>query len=398
MAVVAAGMAGARGTSAPRMASRVGLATVIAAALILCGVSARAQTTPAQSADTPRARNVIVFLGDAGGIPTLNAAGVYAHDRPLSLFLHTMPHIALSETSSLNRWVTDSAAGMTAIMTGAKTNNGMLSVAPSADGKAVTSLKTILEYAEERGLSTGLVTNKQIWDATPAACYAHVDARSKKEEIFRQLLRPRFGDGVDILIGKGRRDAESALEGAGTTAAQAFAGAGYLFGDDPAALKPDTRRAAILRDQDFSPTVAVDGAISSLSRNPRGFFLMVEWDMHTDDPLTGLRHAVEMDDLIREVSGKVGKDTLILFTADHSFALRMIGGERGTPFARQYGEVAKRGVKPDANPLLNVLHDHAGEEVLAAGSGPGAERLHGFLPNTQLFHVIMGALGWTPDR
>lgn len=50
----------------------------------------------------PRARNVILFLGDAGGIPTLNAAGIYAHDKPQSLFIQHLPHIALSDTSSLN--------------------------------------------------------------------------------------------------------------------------------------------------------------------------------------------------------------------------------------------------------------------------------------------------------
>ncbi len=124
------------------------------------------------SAQAKPARNVILFLGDAGGIPTLHAAGVYAHDRPQSLFIQTMPYIALSDTSARNRWVSDSAAGMTAIMTGSKTNNGMVSVVPSADGNGVTPVKTILEYAEQRGLSTGVVTNKAIWDATPAACYA----------------------------------------------------------------------------------------------------------------------------------------------------------------------------------------------------------------------------------
>lgn len=354
-----------------------------------------AQAGPAQA---KTARNVIVFLADAGGVPTLNAAGVYAHDRPLSLFVHTMPHIALSDTSALDRWVSDSAAGMTAIMTGSKTNNGMVSVAPSPGGDGVTPLKTILEYAEERGLSTGVVTNEDIWDATPAATYAHVRARSDKDEIFRQLLAPRFGDGVDILIGKGRDDAEGAFARAGASPAQAFAQAGYHFGDDPAAVTPERRRVAVLRNEDFSAGPAVDAAISSLSRNPRGYFLMVEWDMHTDDPLKGLRHAAEMDDLVRQVSAKAGKDTLILFTADHSFALRMIGGDRATPYARQYAEAAAPGGKPDTHPLLNVLDSHTGEEVLVAASGPGAERVRGFIPNTQLFQIVMDAMGWTPDR
>jgi alkaline phosphatase len=363
-------------------------AAVVATAMLACmGGAAEAKT----------ARNVILFLGDAGGIPTLNAAGIYAHDRPQSLFIQSMPNIALSDTSALNRWVSDSAAGMTAIMTGSKTNNSMVSVTPSADG-GVTPVKTLLEYAEERGLSTGVITNKDIWDATPAACYAHVSARSNKDEIFQQLLAPRFGDGVDILIGKGLDDAETSFAKTGVSPAQAFARAGYLFGADPAAVTSATRRAAILRNDDFSPIPAVDAAISSLGRNSKGYFLMVEWDMHTDDPIEGLRHAVEMDELIRHVSAKAGEDTLILFTADHSFALRMVDGVRTAPYAKQYGEAMKPGVTIETHPLMSVLDDHTGEEVLAAASGPGAERLRGFIPNTRIFEVMMAALGWTPDR
>jgi alkaline phosphatase len=104
-----------------------------------------------------RARNVILFLADAGGLPTLNAASIYGHGAPQKLFINTMPHIALSDTSSASRWVTDSAAGMTAIVPGRRTENGVLAQSDAAvkgrkDGEP---LKTILEYAEERGFATG---------------------------------------------------------------------------------------------------------------------------------------------------------------------------------------------------------------------------------------------------
>ena len=74
-----------------------------------------------------RAKNVILFIGDAGGIPTLNAASIHGYGAPQKLFLQRMPHIGLSDTSSSASWVTDSAAGMTAIVTGQKTTNGTLS-------------------------------------------------------------------------------------------------------------------------------------------------------------------------------------------------------------------------------------------------------------------------------
>ena len=360
-------------------------------AVLALGWLAVAGTLPANARP---ARNVIILLGDAGGLPTLSAAGILAHNRPQSLFIQSMPNIALSDTSSLNRWVTDSAAGMTAIVTGHKTNNGMVSVIPSADGSAVTPVKTLLEYAEERGLSTGVVTNMAIWDATPAACYAHVAARSSKDEIFRQLLAPRFGNGVDILIGKGLADANASFAKLGTTPAIAFAEAGYRFGGDPAAVTRDTRRAAVLRDEDFAAIPAVEGAIASLSRNGKGYFLMVEWDMHTDDPQKGLRHAVEMDDLVRRVSAIAGEDTLILFVADHSFGLKMRGGVRATPFASQF----TTGTAEDKESPIAVEDTHTGEEVVAAASGPGSEKVRGFLPNTRLFEIMMRALGWSATR
>jgi alkaline phosphatase len=164
-----------------------------------------------------RARNVVLFLGDAGGIPTLNAASIHGYKQPRALFIQRMPHIALSETSSSDSWVTDSAAGMTAIVTGHKTTNGTLSQAPpegsgTEDGKP---LKTILEYAEEHGLATGVVSNMNMADATPAACYSHVNSRKKMGEIFAQIWKPRFGDGVDVVLGNGRGVHQGSRDGSG---------------------------------------------------------------------------------------------------------------------------------------------------------------------------------------
>lgn len=360
------------------------------AALLLSGASG--------SAMAQEARNVILFLGDAGGLPTLNAGGILANDAPQSLYIHTMPYVGLSDTSSLNQWVTDSGAGMTAIMTGHKTNNAMVSAIPSSIGGGVVPVKSLLEYAEERGLSTGVMTNMKIWDATPAATFAHVGARKNKDEIFRQMLKPRFGDGVDILIGKGRADAAASFAAQQTTPEKAFKAAGYRYGEDPAIVRDGTR-VAVLRDADFAPIPAVEATIAQLARNPKGYFLMVEWDMHTDDAKKGLAHVKEMDDMIRRVHEIAGKDTLILFTADHSFGLRMGGGKRGTPLVEQYdAEAAKPGMTNAANPVVSVQDGHTGEEVIVAATGPGADKVHGFMPNTRLFDVMLSAFGWKRDN
>jgi len=67
---------------------------------------------------------------------------------------------------------------MSAIVTGMKTNDGLISVnerVARGDFRAVAvnSAKTILERAEDRGMATGVVTTTRITHATPAACYAH---------------------------------------------------------------------------------------------------------------------------------------------------------------------------------------------------------------------------------
>ena len=80
-----------------------------------------------------RARNVVLFLGDAGGIPTLSAASIYGYQAPQKLYVQRMAHIGLSDTSASNSWVTDSAAGMTAIVTGHKVGNGVLSQTPEGE-------------------------------------------------------------------------------------------------------------------------------------------------------------------------------------------------------------------------------------------------------------------------
>src|SRR3546814_19805068 len=96
---------------------------------------------------------------------------------------------------------------MSSIMTGGKTRNGVISQSAAAvrgktDGAPA---KTLLEYAEERGLLTGVISTQSIADATPAATYAHSNDRGKWGEIFPQAFSPRFGDGVDVMRSEERR-------------------------------------------------------------------------------------------------------------------------------------------------------------------------------------------------
>lgn len=353
--------------------------------------------TPSFSAER-RAKNVILFLGDAGGIPTLNAASIYGHNQPRKLFIQNMPHIALSETSSADDWVSDSAAGMTAIVTGSKTRNGVIAQSDTAvrgrkDGEP---LKTILEYAEERGLSTGVVSNSSVASATPAACYAHANDRRKIGEIFAQILSPRFGDGVDVIIGPGRAQILKATQALELDLMSALPAKGHKLYDSLDAIPRDARRAVALFDNDdFDLALATQRAIEILSRNPKGFFLMVESDLHTENLVRGLERAVAFDGIIRQTAERVADDTLILFTADHSYDFRIHDGDKDKSLLSA-AEKQQPTNDVDSIRFENVRRDddHTAEEVLVAARGLGAERVRGILANTDLFHVMLAAWGW----
>jgi alkaline phosphatase len=363
--------------------------------LILCALAALAADEP------KRAKNVILLLADAGGIPTLNAASIVAHGAPQKLFVQSWPAIALSDTSASHSWVTDSAAGMTAIVTGTKTKNGVISQGPDTirGQKDGTPLKTILEYAEERGLSTGVLSNVNIADATPAACYAHANDRQKHAEIFLELFSPRFGDGVDVLFGPGRKRIWDKASEIGKDIDAAAKEKGRTIYSNLADVPEEADRALAVLAGDIDLNAAAKKAIRKLSRNPKGYFLMIESDAHTDDPEAGLSRLIAFDKLIREIADIVNLDeTLLLFTADHSFDLRVRSGNSTEPLLKGAAEWKQDPASDKKNirlPYLRIEGSHTGEEVLATAKGPGSELVTGFMPNTRLFEIMLAAYGWT---
>ena len=351
----------------------------------------------AASAAERKAKNVVLFVGDACGISVLTIAGIQA-GKPQGLFIHKMPNIGLMDTSAAKLWVTDSAAAMTAIVTGEKTQNGVISQSASAvrgkqDGE---TLKTILEYAEEHGLSTGVITNDVVTGATAAACYSHSNDRRKSGEILAQLLKPRFGDGVDILIGTAGKVLADASAAAGSDIEAGLRNKGYTLFKSLEELQPGTRRAIVLLDSsEFDLEKAVRQTTEILSRNSKGYFLMVECDLHTDKLKRGLDRTLLFDGIIERTVRASKGNTLVIFSADHSFDTRLRAGTKGESLLPP--ETTAKPATPAAKPAIRVDGGHTGEEVLVAAQGPGSERVKGFFPNTQLFRIMMAAYGWNPS-
>jgi alkaline phosphatase len=179
-----------------------------------------------------KAKNVILFIGDGMGVSTLTASrilegqlrGESGEENRLSF--EEFPFSALSKTYGTNQQTSDSAPTMSAIITGVKTDEGVLSVNKDVvhgDYKSVkgNETKTLLETAEEKGLSTGIVSTARLTHATPGACYAHTadrdwesdkDIFSRKKDAYeakfpdiaKQLIDFSYGNGLEVALGGGR--------------------------------------------------------------------------------------------------------------------------------------------------------------------------------------------------
>jgi alkaline phosphatase len=179
--------------------------------------------------------------------------------------------------------------------------------------------------------------------------------------------------------------------------AEALPRKGLPLYDSVSAIPAGTRRAVVLLDQsDFDLLEATERAIRILSQNPKGGFLMVDWDLHTDNLIRGLERTIVLDSAIQRVAEHTKDRTLILFTADHSFDIRVRGGRTGRPLL----EPAASGAKAvQDRPTVRVDDGHTGEQVSVAAQGPGATRVHGYLANTDLFRIMVAAYGlerWRP--
>jgi len=338
----------------------------------------------------PQAKNIILFIGDGGGLTSLNAASIYGYGKPQALYIQSMPNVGLADSSTAMEWVTDGTASASAMATGRKGRNGVLSMSPTA-GKNGEAYKTVLEYAEEKGLSTGLIDNSKegmIYD-TVAAFYAHAGLGFEDSDIYRQFLKPRFGDGPDVVLVTNNEKLDTVLHGIETVGADLKA-KGYSFArtmDSISSLDAGkTRVVGMFDSDDFDMAVAVKQAVARLSRNPKGFLLVVHSDCHLAKTRPSLVRLVDLDKAVRAAGEERRSDTLIIYTADHGYAL-YVKGEKATEALKS----------TDHKRIVEAIHledQHTAEEVPVVAMGPGSERVKGFMSNTDVFHVMMAAYGW----
>ncbi len=406
-----------------------------------------------------RARNVILFIGDGMGIATVTAARI--HEGQINgqsgeenlLSFETFPAAAFSKTYAVNRQVADSASTATAMVTGVKTNFGAISVDETAKPGICTAgnLTTILEMAEAKGLSTGVVSTARVTHATPAALYAHVvnrnmerDAEHGCPDIASQLIDFPYGDGLEVALGGGypafipstRADQRDLV----TEWLATGSGARFVrTREELRTVDSDTSRLLGLfsdSHMDYemrrgpeqpSLTEMTEAAINLVQGNRKGFFLMIEGGRidhghHAGNAGLALTETIEFSNAIRRATELVDDNTLIIVTADHSHVMTMAGyPARGNPILGISGPDSNKmpyttlgygngpgyrgGNRPDLTNVDTTAPDflqeatvptasetHGGEDVPVYAKGPGSQWVNGVMEQNVIFHVMKAAL------
>lgn len=315
----------------------------------------------------PKAKNVIFIVGDGLSVAHRTAARIMSKGMSDGkangrLAMDDLDHMAFIGTSSTHSIATDSANTMSAYMTGHKSRVNALGVyadrtPASQDDPKVETLGEALRRTTTK--SIGIVANSELQDATPAAIVAHTRLRGDKADIVGMLhdVQPEvvLGGGSAYFLksdvpGSKRKDDKDYV--------QMFRDAGYTLATNGAELTAaaGTNTGKILglfhtgnmdtwldRSQLKKGTVEkfpdqpglVDMAkiaLGELSKNPEGFFLMVEGAnidkmAHPLDWDRSVTETIELDQVVALARDFAAQhpDTLIVVTGDHTHGVSLIG-------------------------------------------------------------------------
>ena len=287
-------------------------------------------------------KNVILLIPDGTSLATISIARwLQWYQDPSKPKLNIDPYLCGTvRTHSSNAPIGDSAPTTSCYMTGQPSRTGYVSTYPENDGdndiyptdpaRAFQPLTTVLEAGKMlQGKATGLVFTCEFPHATPADCSAHSYNRGKYDWIAPQMVHNDInvviGGGVSILT----KDMEDYL----------LANGYGVYRNDLKGMRADNNQKMwalygnkemaydIDRNPEEQPSIEemTRKAIDKLSKNPNGFFLMVEggkidWACHGNDAATVFNEVKDMDDAIKvayEFYKKHPKETLIVVTADH---------------------------------------------------------------------------------
>lgn len=352
-------------------------------------VSDASQKNDSASTDQP-ARSIILMIGDGMGYEQVKAASFFAWGKNGKLTMQRMPVKGRCTTHDAGgpEHTTDSAAAGTALATGVKVNNGVLSLRIPGDGG---KLPTFLELAKKRNWRTGLVATSYITHATPAAFAAHVKSRDMHSPIAAQMLRTTKPDLILGGGGRGMSVADARLAGWSVATDRAslqrlldpsrdeveriagLFGAGHMPYEYEYAMRIDPRYDRLPHLSEMTAA-----ALEHLGEGKSdGMFLMVEGSRidhagHMNDIQRNILETLEFDSAVRIVLdwAKTRPNTLVIVTADHE-----CGGL----------EVVKNNGRGEWPEVSWSSKGHTNVEVPVYAAGARSKEFGGNMDNTDIF-------------
>ncbi|MFW9777529.1 MAG: alkaline phosphatase [Candidatus Heimdallarchaeota archaeon] len=350
--------------------------------------------------------SVILMIGDGMGFQHVNLARWIEKGINGVLDMETLPVQLNVTTRSANSAVTDSAAAATAIATGNKTSNGVLSRLP--DGQDLT---TILELAHTHNKSTGILTTTEIFHATPAAFYSHTSSRSSTSEIVDQLTQNML---VDVILGGGANAFSSAaitnMKQAGYTYVTNRTDLETVSGGKILGLfSPDSIPYEQDRDPLSTPRLAelASKSLEILGQDKDGFFLMIEggkidWGAHYNNKLNTALEAIEFDRAVgvakKFVETRKDQDILLIITADHETGgLSVNSGTLNDTLPSENNTYSKnKALRVERIQNVTVswtTNGHTDREVPFYGSGSVLSQINqSIIDNTDIFRIMRAHL------
>lgn len=352
-------------------------------AIVLLGIISCNKVETLNHQQLKQPKNIILLIGDGMGVTQIYAAMSVSES---SLTFEKFKHVGFHKTYSASDYITDSGAAGTALSTGIKTCNQCIAV--DSTGKP---FKTILEYAEDNQLATGLVSTSSIIHATPATFIAHEQRRYDYENIALDFLDVD----IDVFIGGGkkqfvdREDKLNLIDSLRKNQYHVIDGLENLDVNEEgkfAVFTAEEHNPEILNGRGDMLPVSTEKAIKILSKNKKGFFLMVEgsmidWGGHDNDIDYVIAETLDFDKAVAKALKFAIEDgeTLVIVTADHETGgLTIVGGDINNQTI-------------EAN--FSTDH-HTPVMVPVFAFGPGAEEFGGIYENTDVFKKMMDAFGF----
>ena len=325
-------------------------------------------------------KNVILMIGD--GMSLSHIANLWTANMG-RVNLENAQVIGLSKTYTADRLITDSAASGTAMASGQKTNYHYLGVDTLGQ-----PLPTIVDYAHQKGLSTGVVVTCRLYDATPSAFLAHNIDRDEAYDIIGDYPSSH----CDVIIGGGGEMFENRPDHRNIYDEMSRKGYQVARSLDEVKSTESGRLLAVVAPKDlpepldrgnYLPEASLE-AIRLLAQNDKGFFLMIEGSQlddygHYNDLDLLMQETADFDRTVGEVLKWAEEDgeTLVIVTADHETGgPTLIGGD------------FRKGETIGAF----STNEHSGVFVPVYVYGPGAWLFSGIYENSDIFHRMMQSL------